>query len=227
MNYTENCSNCEFRKDCENKHQRMYKGRCYIDAIAEKLKIKKRDVYNAMDSYEWYTSVPYTAPNDKKFKDYWCKLSESQKKEYFKDRISDYNEDLKQYDDYEYQMKSAKLKIDDTKIVRVLVAIFNFAYDAWRDTDEVRCMICGRMMQNNSKHNRKYCGQIDCFDWNKMLEASTPEKQIICIDCGIPVKLEPKDNKSCRCSQCQKKADKEATRIRVAKYRAKKKAATA
>lgn len=221
MNYTENCSNCEFRKDCLDKQSRMHKGRCYIDAIAEKLKIKKRDVFKAMNAYVWFTGLRYTAPNDMRFQEYWQHQSESQKKTYFKNRIVTYNAKLKQFEDYQSRVANAGLKLDDSKIVRVMVAIFNFAYDAWRDGDEVRCMHCGTWIENNAKHNRKYCDEC-AGTRNK----SDETKKIFCIDCGELVWIENKDNKTCRCYDCQTKANKEATRIRVAKYRAKK-AATA
>lgn len=221
-----NCNQCEFRKDCAIRQTKMYKGECYIDEIAEKLKIKKRDVYKAILSYLWLSGIDANAPDDKQFIDYWRKLTESQKKTYMSNVFEEFQEEVKNSkyvepnNTYECRLKKSPLKPDDSKIIRVMVAIFNFAYDAWRDSDTVRCMECGKWIDNNSKHNRKYCEKCA----KKMKNKQKPIKSMICIDCGIEYSIEPKDTRSCRCGACQMEANKKATRIRVARYRAKKKA---
>lgn len=219
-----NCNQCEFRKDCAIRQTKMYKGECFIDEIAEKLKIKKRDVYKAIESYTWLTGLDTTANSSDEFVKWWYTLTESEKKRYFEDKIETYIEKMKNLkycepdDTYEVRLAKSPFKPNNSKIVRVMVAIFNFAYDAWRDGEQVRCLKCGCWIENNSRHNRMYCD--DCRQEAKY--TPKPEKRIFCIDCGVPVYLEAKDNKSCRCCDCQRKANKEATRIRVAKYRAKK-----
>lgn len=221
------CIECEFRKNCLIRQRKMYKGKCYIDAIAEKLNIKKQDVYKSIESYIWLTGMEVTASKDVDFIKWWIKLSESEKKCFFKDIIITNLEEEKnqKYCDpnvatYETRLANSPFKPDDSKIVRVMVAIFNFAYDAWRDVDKVRCIECENWIENNSKHNRKYCEECA----KKMKNNSKLIKDKICIECGIEYSVESKDTRSCRCESCQIEANKKATRIRVAKYRAKKKA---
>lgn len=221
-----NCNQCEFRKDCAIRQTKMYKGECYIDEIAEKLKIKKRDVYKAIESYTWLTGLDTTANSSDDFVTWWCKLTESEKKRFFENKIETYIEKMKNLkycepdNTYEARLAKSPFKPNNSKIVRVMVAIFNFAYDAWRDSDTVRCMECGKWIENNSKHNRKYCEKCA----KKMKNKPKPIKSMICMDCGIEYSIEPKDTRSCRCGACQMEADKKATRIRVARYREKKKA---
>lgn len=46
------------------------------------------------------------------------------------------------------------------------------------------------------------------------------DKKIACVDCGVVFTVSAKNNKTCRCTECQKARDKENTRKRVQRFRA-------
>ena len=78
------------------------------------------------------------------------------------------------------------------------------------------CQSCGKEFAHYSKSSkektRKYCK--DCSINNKNHNKGIENKIIICIDCGREVKVDIKDNNSCRCYDCQVKSRKEKDMLR-------------
>ena len=75
-----------------------------------------------------------------------------------------------------------------------------------------RCQDCGILIRNNKAGTKKYCSSCAGY---------TPKeiKTIVCVDCGCEIKVDSKNNKSCRCDTCQQNKIREDTRKRVQKFR--------
>lgn len=98
------------------------------------------------------------------------------------------------------------------------MAFLNTVFGAWRNEPYVKCMRCGTVIKNNSRHNRKYC------DWCKGYQKKKYLKEKVCVDCGEELEiLNNMNNRQIRCDCCQQKADKEYARIRAKNYRDRKK----
>lgn len=80
----------------------------------------------------------------------------------------------------------------------------------------IRCAECGILVRGNKAGTKRYCS--DCA-------AYIPQgtKKITCIDCGKIVAIDSKNNKTCRCEECQLIANKENARLRKQKQRSKEK----
>lgn len=72
-----------------------------------------------------------------------------------------------------------------------------YEYQNYLGGNFTRCAECGRLFRNNKQKSKKYCK--DCIGY-------TPQviKIIHCVDCGKAVEVDAKNNKTCRCSSCQK-----------------------
>lgn len=87
-----------------------------------------------------------------------------------------------------------------------------YAYLKYRGENIIKCGQCGILIRGNANNSRRYCNNCN---------GSTPmvDKKIACVDCGVVFTVSAKNNKSCRCIECQKNADKEKTRKRVQRFR--------
>ena len=83
------------------------------------------------------------------------------------------------------------------------------------------CQNCGKEFAHYSKSSRekarKYCKE--CYDLIHHNNKNIEEKKIHCIDCGNIIKIDAKDNRTCRCLDCQEKRNLELHKIRSKKYR--------
>lgn len=96
----------------------------------------------------------------------------------------------------------SKFGYTDTEIVDILV---KYLYDIKDDTHKMILWICyGDLIYENLKRHLKL-----------------KTKEIQCVDCGEWVMVGVKDNRTCRCELCGLEKRREATRIRVQKYREK------
>lgn len=77
-----------------------------------------------------------------------------------------------------------------------------FTYLNWKHGGYKECKSCGRLFK--SKANAQYCKK--CASKSEKME----HKIIQCIDCGINVTVSPKNNRTCRCIECQSSADRNA-----------------
>lgn len=101
--------------------------------------------------------------------------------------------------------------------IKVVVAILNCYFSAWRDEQYIRCVGCGELIKNSKQRNRKYCDNC------KVNSRKTNNKSEIlktCIDCRV--KFYPNSNREVRCIDCQIKANKAAARERARRYRERK-----
>lgn len=80
-----------------------------------------------------------------------------------------------------------------------------FTYMNWKSGGYKECKTCGRLFKIK-KGNQVYCKQ--CTPHNLPMEFKT----IICQDCGAEVVVDSKDNKTCRCEECQHEANKKVKR---------------
>lgn len=202
ISFRTTCKDCKFNGRCLLAgNNRMIKKRCYIDSITEKLKIKQETVVErcntVLQKYGiWNFSFIETID-----KDYWLSMSNSQ-------RLTDIRFNLDYYADRE----NATITNDDIKI---LYAVANCYFSAWRDDEYIHCAKCGKLIKNSKQKNRKYCDK--CKDKHKTFYE---DKIKICIDCGC--KFEAWHNREVRCIDCQINANKAAARERARRYRERK-----
>jgi len=197
------CKDCKFNGRCLLAgNNRMIKKRCYIDTIAEKLKIKPETVVARCNTVLKKYGIDFSliASVDK---DYWLKMSNSQ-------RLTDIRFNLDYYADRE----NATITNDDIKI---LYAVANCYFSAWRDDEYIHCAKCGDLIKNSKQRNRKYCEKCKV---NNRKTNSQSEILKTCIDCGI--KFYPDSNREIRCIYCQIKANKASARERARRYRERK-----
>lgn len=112
---------------------------------------------------------------------------------------------------------------DENRIVLKDEDMYNCGY--WLEKQKMGtfiCKNCGREFAHYTKSRqemgRKYCKE--CADILKN-EVSIPQeyKTITCIDCGVEIKISIKDNKTCRCEECQDLITLLKTKERVRKFR--------
>lgn len=202
ISFRTTCKDCKFNGRCLLAgNNRMIKKRCYVDSITEKLKIKQETVVErcntVLQKYGiWNFSFIETID-----KDYWLSMSNSQ-------RLTDIRFNLDYYADRE----NATITNDDIKI---LYAVANCYFSAWRDDEYIHCAKCGKLIKNSKQKNRKYCDK--CKDKHKTFYE---DKIKICIDCSC--KFEAWHNREVRCIDCQINANKAAARERARRYRERK-----
>lgn len=94
-----------------------------------------------------------------------------------------------------------------------------YTYLKYCGENMVECSQCGILIRGNANHTRRYCSDCD---------GSTPmvTKRISCIDCGTVFAVSAKNNKTCRCNECQRIVDIERKKERNKRYYEKNKTAT-
>lgn len=210
------CKDCKFYdgKCLLDANSRMIKKKCYIDTVAKKLKIKQQTVVVRCNSVlrkigmDNFSFIPKTKEGGLFSKEEWVILSNAQRIQeinyilyYLSNRLSDYT-----FTDVDLPTFSE---------IKVVVAILNCYFSAWRDDEYIHCAKCGKLIKNSKQRNRKYCSQCN----NK--QKTIYEKKIkYCIDCGC--KFEAWHNREVRCIDCQIKANKASARERARRYRERK-----
>ena len=116
--------------------------------------------------------------------------------------------------DYYADRENTTITNDDIKI---LYAVANCYFSAWRDDEYIHCAKCGDLIKNSKQRNRKYCEKCKV---NNRKTYNLSEILKTCIDCGV--KFYPDSNREIRCIYCQIKANKASARERARRYRERK-----
>lgn len=87
-----------------------------------------------------------------------------------------------------------------------------YEYLKYTGQNIIRCAECGILVRGNKAGTKRYCSSCAAY---------TPQenKKIICIDCGKEIEVNSKNNKTCRCTECQSITNKENARLRKQKQR--------
>lgn len=91
--------------------------------------------------------------------------------------------------------------IDDCGDEEIFISDFRelgYEYLNYIGEDFIRCADCGILTRPGKTNQKKYCEK------HKSNKDPQVEKTIFCIDCGKPIEVMSKNNKTCRCSDCQK-----------------------
>lgn len=89
-----------------------------------------------------------------------------------------------------------------------------FTYLNWKNGGGYKeCKSCGSLFKTKKTGNQEYCKK--CTPEYKKIEFKT----VVCVDCGVEAIVDAKDNKTCRCEECQHKALKESWKKASQKYR--------
>lgn len=85
-----------------------------------------------------------------------------------------------------------------------------YEYQKYKGENFIRCAECGILTRGNKNGTKKYCK--DCDD-------SVPQetKTVMCVDCGKSVEIKSKNNKTYRCTECQKEYIRQYDRERKRK----------
>lgn len=215
ISFRTSCKDCKFNGKCIfDANSRMIKKRCYIDVLAEKLRIKPQTVLARCDSVlaktgsENFSFIPKVKEYGWFDKEEWVSMNNTQ-------RIEEI--------DYMLNYCSNRLT-NDTCIdvvlptlsdIKTVVAVLNCYFSAWRDEEYIPCAICGEIIKNSKQRNRKYCD--DCKVKHKPLFEYGIKT---CIDCGH--KFEAWHNREIRCFDCQIQANKAKAKERARRYRERK-----
>lgn len=103
--------------------------------------------------------------------------------------------------------------IDHTGDEELFVSDFRelgYEYQKYKGENFIRCAECGILTRGNKNGTRKYCKDCD---------GSIPQEKkfVMCVDCGKTLEIKSKDNKTCRCAECQKEHVKQYDRERKRK----------
>lgn len=88
---------------------------------------------------------------------------------------------------------------DDESEKRLFVSDFRdlgFAYRQYKGEKFIRCAKCQRLVMDNANGTKKYCG--DCAAYKPI-----NEKVLFCTNCGKNFIVPAKNNRACRCPECQ------------------------
>lgn len=205
------CCDCKYNDEnictiC--KYEKMYKKRCYLSYISEKMKRNPKSVLKMISELNREDKVNGDVLflfRRKYPLEEWRTYDTATKKVEASATIT-----------WIFQNETIDRKFDDYQ--KLMVSYLNTIYDAWRDKDIVYCLRCGAEMQNNKRHNRKYCDKCR----NKLKKPYYDDVRI-CPDCGNEFFLYSFHNRrSYRCEDCQVKANKEAAKIRAKRFRERK-----
>ena len=194
------CKGCEDRLDCNlDKSQKSYNEKCYIHSIARRINKKPIDIFRARKHFfDVLWIMPEEWCNDDTFKNEMIGLSETEKKVFISN----------------LSFHGKSLYNESDEFIKIVVAIYNTIFDIWRTDNIVHCIRCGKLMENNKRHNRRYCD--DCKGYQKSISINRK-----CTDCGCIFNVEPNNKRQFRCDICQRKADKENARNRKRRQREK------
>ena len=196
--YQNNCKQCEHERYCNiDQRAKMFNRKCYVDYIAEKLKITPKRLLERCYAFEVKYGIDFTAVRHYD-RDYWILLSGKKRLEYVSQHLSHFLEDKTEYQKSEGQLFSAMV---------------NTYFNCWLDEEYIPCARCGKVIKNSKQHNRRFCE--DCIGYQKKDDDYT-----FCIDCGED--FQKSTNNQYRCPLCQKEADKAAARERARRYRERK-----
>lgn len=197
------CRNCKDKVDCNlDGHIKQYKGKCYIHSIAKRINKKPYNIFKAREKfYESLLIMPEDWLDDKCLKEKWASMTESKKIQDMRSLI--------------FHGKTLIALSDDE--IKIIIAIFNTIWDMWRTDNQVHCIKCGKIIENNKMHNRLFCE--NCKNHREKRENHVQIR--ICSDCGCEFVVDNNNRRQYRCDCCQLKADKENARNRKRRQREK------
>lgn len=82
------------------------------------------------------------------------------------------------------------------------------------DNSVMECEKCRCLIKINKTRTKRFCKT--CITYHPFVT-----KNIQCVDCGAIISVNSHNTKSCRCEECQKKADREKAKLRQRKRRMK------
>lgn len=88
-----------------------------------------------------------------------------------------------------------------------------YEYLKYKGEQFIRCSECGILIRNNKAGTKRYCKECNGYLRKRF-------KTIVCVDCGTEIEISAKNNRTCRCRECQTIRDREKSQIRVQKFRA-------
>ena len=79
-----------------------------------------------------------------------------------------------------------------------------YVYLNWKNDGKgyTRCQKCHRLIKQSKTKPRKYCEECTKYE-------PIGEKTVICVDCGVELKVGAMNTKTLRCEACQEQANKE------------------
>ena len=96
------------------------------------------------------------------------------------------------------------LKLNESDYLEIAYTYLNYKNGGYK-----RCKTCGRWFKVSvGKPNEQYC-----YLHKSKYESIGEYKTKICIDCGKEFNVGPMDNRSCRCSECQKEENNRIKRV--------------
>ncbi len=205
------CKDCKYSYCCRlDSHHKMHSGKCYIDELIRRRTTNPQNILDICYDIETDIGIEVydIATEMHKPQRNWDFMNQPQKRNAIKNMIRWYIS-LNRKNDKSY---IAPLEKVIKRYTELLVEICDCAFNTHRNGVMVKCLRCGALMPNNKQHNRKYCD--NCRGYEPLF---TIRK--ICPDCGKEFNVDTPNNRQFRCDECQTKANKEQTRLRVQKYR--------
>lgn len=204
--YRNSCKNCEYERYCNlEPAEKMFKRKCYVDYIAEKMKITPQLLLKRCDKFLWKYGWDCFYGVGCFHYNYWIESSGKERENYASKVLK------------RWLLKNPHTKSQPDKYCRgegqLYAAMVNTYYGCWLDEDYIHCARCGKVIKNSKQRNRRFCE--DCIGYQKK-----ENDYGICAECGEEFYRET--NNQYRCYLCQKEADKAAARERARRYRERK-----
>lgn len=204
------CSGCPYKDICHlTRYSRMYRKICYIDELSRTLNRSPKFILDNMYMLEFFSGVEvneyikcvgYDLENWKTF----SKKEKANRVEYI----------------ITYRPYRPPTPIEKSRCANIIVALADIAFGLQRNADQVVCLRCGKLIENNKAHNRKYCPR--CSGYTPAYLVQYKE----CAVCGDYFEIILPNNRQVRCDYCQAEEKRRLTRERVRKFRANKRNAT-
>lgn len=200
--YRNTCKDCEYERYCYfDPADKMFNRKCYVDYIAQKMKITPRLLLKRCNSFMSKYLIDFICVKYFDFNS-WVLLSCKEQEKY----VTDY-----------LRWWLNRMKITETDIctseLKLCTAMINTYFNCWRNDEYIRCARCGKIVKNSKQRNRRFCE--DCIGYQKK-----DNTHGFCLECGEEFLRE--SNNQYRCSLCQKQADKLSARERARRYRERK-----
>lgn len=201
--YRNSCKDCEYERYCNlDPREKMFNRKCYVDYIAEKLKITPKILLERCYKFEVKYGIDFSGVKHYDY-NHWIQLSGREREEYVPTHHLKYLLNRNGKDATEYRKSEGQL----------YAAMVNTYFNCWLDEDYIQCSRCGKVIKNSKQRNRRFCRECGGYQKKGIQYA-------ICFDCGEEFLKE--SNNQYRCYDCQVTADKAAAKERARKYRERK-----
>ena len=175
---------------------------CYIEELSNSLRRSPKFILAQLYELEAHTGIEVSGHVYNAIQDFetWKSSTKNQNANYVEEIILHF-------------LHTSATTVEINRFKKIIVALADLVLGIQRNADQVICLCCGQLMENNKQHNRKYCP--DCSGYIPASQEQYKE----CVVCGYEFKIVLPNNRQVRCASCQAEEKRRLTRERVRKFR--------